>query len=793
MFAGSRLHPGRAFVVLAIACRVMASCLAAELAVPGTVEPPVITSVGALRALSSVEAGQGLPVEVTGVVTYFERKWETLFVQDDTGGTYVFPSGRPRPEVQPGQRVRVRGRTRGGGPRAANAIQEEALEVLGPGVVPFPSPRRKVFSELAAGAADGNWIEIEGVVRVLWAERERMEIDLVVDGGRLRMHLPKAPGAPLPADLLHGRVRARGVCGLALGERGAFLGVRLFTPSLEEVTLLVRPTPAGEIPLRSLAAVAESNPAWVSPARVRVAGVVTFAAPGGPVFLSDETGGMQLALVETRLLIDPSEGTLPAPDPPVLRAGQRIEVLGYPAVRDGRVILEEVEVQVRGVGSLPPEMRPAAEDWTSLGLDARRIACEGRVMHVLPDSGEDPALARFLVQVGDRMLEVWRAGEESAALAPSMRVRLSGVASASVNAFGQVQAWRIWVGAEDGVAVVDRPWVRVGRGTLQLLTGAGLVVLASGGWALFLWRQLGRKALQNAELGNRIAARTRELETTNADLRRLVAERQAVEEQLRLALAREKELGELKSNFVSLVSHEFRTPLEGILSSAEILERYHDRLAPGQRAKQAGAIQKSVRRMAEMMNEVLLLGRFEAGRVEFRPAPVDVLTFQRRMRDEIAAAMGSGTRIELEAAGDLAGALADEKLMGHIFTNLLSNAVKYSAEGGTVRFRVSREGGDAVFQVADMGCGIPDSDRPRLFQSFHRGSNVGHRSGTGLGLVIVKRCVDRHGGSIGFESREREGTTFTVRLPLYGRNGSGGATANGASAFPAPLRSHESP
>src|SRR4030095_13948693 len=249
-----------------------------------------------------------------------------------------------------------------------------------------------------------------------------------------------------------------------------------------------------------------------------------------------------------------------------------------------------------------------------------------------------------------------------------------------------------------------------------------------------------------------------------------VTDRKQAEEQLLRALARERELGELKSNFVSLVSHEFRTPLEVILSSAEILERYHERLASDQRGKQLRAIQKSVRRMSEMMNEVLLLGRFEAGRVEFSPAAIDLAGVLRRTRDEIVAAMGPETTIEVVADGDLSGASADESLLGHIFTNLLSNAVKYSAPGSTVRFAVQRDGDDAVFEVAGHGCGIPEADQRRLFQSFHRGSNVAHRSGTGLGLVIVKRCVDRHGGALVVRSRDGGGATFIVRLPMFYQN-----------------------
>ena len=111
--------------------------------------------------------------------------------------------------------------------------------------------------------------------------------------------------------------------------------------------------------------------------------------------------------------------------------------------------------------------------------------------------------------------------------------------------------------------------------------------------------------------------------------------------------------------------------------------------------------------------------------------------------------------------------MADESLLRHIFSNLLANAVKYSAEGSEVEFTVKRDGAHAVFTVQDRGIGIPEADHPRLFEAFHRGSNVGQISGTGLGLMIVKRCVDLHRGEISFVSKEGQGTTFTVRLPLF--------------------------
>jgi len=233
------------------------------------------------------------------------------------------------------------------------------------------------------------------------------------------------------------------------------------------------------------------------------------------------------------------------------------------------------------------------------------------------------------------------------------------------------------------------------------------------------------------------------------------------------ALAREKELSELKSNFVSMVSHEFRTPLGVIMSAAEILQRYFERLPAEKRARHLDMIFRSTRNLAVLMEEVLLLGKVEEGRMQFNPAPIDLETFCRSLADEVLSATQSASSIRFSAVGALAGAVADESLLRHILTNLLSNAIKYSEPGAPVEFLIERRDDDAVLIVRDRGIGIPLEDQPRIFHSFSRGRNVGERPGSGLGLVIVQRCVQLHGGDIRLDSTPGQGTTMTVHLPVY--------------------------
>ncbi|MGE3309276.1 MAG: PAS domain S-box protein [Limisphaerales bacterium] len=250
----------------------------------------------------------------------------------------------------------------------------------------------------------------------------------------------------------------------------------------------------------------------------------------------------------------------------------------------------------------------------------------------------------------------------------------------------------------------------------------------------------------------------------------LAIERKRVAADLRRALDREKELGVLKSNFVSMVSHEFRTPLGIIMSSAGILEKYHDRLPPEERRDQLASIQRSTRRMGELMEEVLLLARLDAGRIGFEPKPFDLRGLCRTVAEEVASVTIQHcpilVRVEANVT-DPGPARGDERLLRNILTNLLTNAAKYSDAGSPVELSVTREFPDAVIVIRDRGIGIPEADREWLFHAFHRGRNVGSRAGTGLGLVIVQRCLELHDGRIEVESTVGLGTTFTVRIPLF--------------------------
>ncbi|GAB4233365.1 MAG: hypothetical protein Kow0049_16750 [Stanieria sp.] len=244
-----------------------------------------------------------------------------------------------------------------------------------------------------------------------------------------------------------------------------------------------------------------------------------------------------------------------------------------------------------------------------------------------------------------------------------------------------------------------------------------------------------------------------------------ITERKQMEEDIRNALEKEKHLNELKSRFVAMTSHEFRTPLTTILSSAELLEYHGHKWSEEKKLSHFQRIQGAVKHMNSLLNDVLLLGKAEAGKLELKPIALDLPKFCQELVEELQHGISSHQIIFNSQTQNLVVCL-DEKLLRHILINLLTNAIKYSPDRDQINFDLICEAQTAIFRIRDRGIGIPLEDQDKLFDSFHRANNVGSISGTGLGLAIVKRAVDLHGGTIIVDSQIDVGTTFVVTIPF---------------------------
>ncbi len=264
----------------------------------------------------------------------------------------------------------------------------------------------------------------------------------------------------------------------------------------------------------------------------------------------------------------------------------------------------------------------------------------------------------------------------------------------------------------------------------------------------------------NENLERKVRERTKQLEAVNIELN-------ATKEKLDEAFQKEKELNQLKTQFISTVSHDFRTPLSVILSSTELLEFYSDRLNEEKKKEHLHRIQDTVARMTNLLDDVLFINRVDSDRIKLNFVSINIVGLCSEICDEMRMVAGKKASVHFSANMMEYRVLADEKILRHILLNLISNAVKYSPEGGevAVAIDISSDNGLVSYTISDHGIGIPEEEHKKLFEPFHRASNVGNIQGTGLGLSIVKRCVDLCGGTIELKSRPGEGTTFIVRMP----------------------------
>jgi PAS domain S-box-containing protein len=245
-----------------------------------------------------------------------------------------------------------------------------------------------------------------------------------------------------------------------------------------------------------------------------------------------------------------------------------------------------------------------------------------------------------------------------------------------------------------------------------------------------------------------------------------ISERKQAEEAVRQALTKEKELGELKSRFVSMASHEFRTPLANIMATTETLSSYRKKMSDQQIEDRLNNVRGQVDHLKDIMDDVLQLSRIQAKRVEFNPQPLNLEALCREIVGEFQARSDIGNPLVFTAQNVPTAINLDRKLMRQIINNLISNAVKYSAADKPVHMDLNCVDNICSLRIVDQGIGIPEADLKHLFEPFHRATNVGTISGTGLGLIITREAVELHGGTISIQSRVDYGTTITIEIPM---------------------------
>ncbi len=279
--------------------------------------------------------------------------------------------------------------------------------------------------------------------------------------------------------------------------------------------------------------------------------------------------------------------------------------------------------------------------------------------------------------------------------------------------------------------------------------------------------------LYAAELERKVRARTdalnksvEELEKANRFLQEQISERKKAEEEVKHALKRERELNELKSKFISIASHEFRTPLSTILSSASLVMQYKEKGDLTKIDKHVQRIKSSVSHLTTILNDFLSLGKLEEGRMDLVKVPINLTELLHEVLEEMKPQLKEKQKLTLQFTGKVKPLTTDPRVLRNILFNLITNASKYSEAGKPILIHITFWENHLDIAVIDQGIGIPKEDVKHLFERFFRASNAGQVQGTGLGLTIVKRYIELLSGEIKFTTEERKGSTFTVILPL---------------------------
>jgi len=268
------------------------------------------------------------------------------------------------------------------------------------------------------------------------------------------------------------------------------------------------------------------------------------------------------------------------------------------------------------------------------------------------------------------------------------------------------------------------------------------------------------------ELERKVNERTDELKKMVEKLESEIVVRKQIEQEVKKALEREKELNELKSRFVSMASHEFRTPLSTILSSATLMSKYTDADQEDKRNKHFERIKSNVKELTGILNDFLSLGKLEEGRITSNPEKFEINQFVSDVIGEIKLIQGKSQNIKLIRLDDNLEVILDRQFSKNILLNLLSNAIKYSPTGKQIEVKINIQDKQLRIDIKDDGMGIPAKDQKHLFNRFFRAHNVTNIPGTGLGLNLVQKYVEIMNGNISFVSEEGNGSTFTVILPV---------------------------
>ena len=651
-------------------------------------------------------------VRLRGTVTFQDAELHQLYLQDSTGGIYIFPG-----EITTGgyqsKEVEVLGYTAPGG--FAPTVRAKAVRVLGEGKE--PAPARLDYASFASGEHDCTWAKTHGWVRYQSSRGARSYLVLATPEGRLRV----AVLGTLPAGLTDADVEVRGVIGSQFNEDRQLTGVEMRLPSASCLRVLNPAPPSGPV-VRSIRSLLQYSPSGIPGGRVAVTGVVTALGYRRALFVEDETGGL---MVEPGRRLD-------------VAVGDRVRVTGYVARGRPFETLEDAQIERTGHSAASSVIPIRIEDALTGGNRLRLVRIEGWLVEQRLTPGEEVLILRTGRNVFQAFLDRRNNGVPVPELRPGSRLALTGVCIPETTADApRPDSVRIVLRSPGDIAVLQAaPWWTLQR---SLIVAAVLfvIVLAAATWLIQLRLQVRRQT---------------------SVIRKQLAEQEMLKEAAESA-------SRAKSEFLANMSHEIRTPMNGICGmTALALSTPLDE----EQREYLETVGDSARSLLRIIDDILDLARIEAGKLRLEETPFEI---RRTIRQVVATldviAREKGVALNYTIASDVPEYLkGDMGRLRQVLLNLGGNAVKFT-DKGEVFISVAVDGREESsvelrFDVRDSGIGIPSGKLDTIFAPFEQldHSTTRKSGGTGLGLAISKRLVELMGGTIRAESTMAQGSTF---------------------------------